>query len=232
MLKDGQQDQSKSGSPDSGALRIAVETPEDLDQIDQLSRLAFEGVPYSDQTEADIVRGLRSANGLSVSLVAWYEDTLVGHIAFSPVNIRYQPSGGSDAPDTLTQAANSVSSPASSNSSGQVPVLDIRSGLLMFGSQLLTRQWFGLAPVAVHPDFQKHGIGSALITHGLEELNMLNARGCVLLGEPAFYGRFGFKSYSGLFLADVPDGYFQALPFIDFVPQGEVIYHPAFGLKE
>jgi putative acetyltransferase len=52
----------------------------------------------------------------------------------------------------------------------------------------------GLGPVAVSPAFQRRGIGTLLITRGIETLN---ERGCsfvCVLGEPDFYGRFGFRS--------------------------------------
>src|SRR5438270_1484000 len=52
--------------------------------------------------------------------------------------------------------------------------------------------WFGLGPVAVVPDRQGHGIGSALIEAGLAQLRVRGSRGCVVLGEPAYYRRFWF----------------------------------------
>ncbi|WP_369010174.1 N-acetyltransferase, partial [Salmonella enterica] len=54
------------------------------------------------------------------------------------------------------------------------------------------------------------------------------AYGCVLLGEPAYYGRFGFRAEPGLVLPGVPAEYFQALCLQLPVAQGEVQYSPAF----
>ncbi|MBV8908956.1 MAG: N-acetyltransferase, partial [Sphingomonas sp.] len=54
--------------------------------------------------------------------------------------------------------------------------------------------WFGLGPVAVMPALQRHGIGTALINAGLSALRERGAGGCVVLGDPAYYGRFGFKA--------------------------------------
>jgi putative acetyltransferase len=88
--------------------------------------------------------------------------------------------------------------------------------------------WYGLGPVAVRPDRQRRGIGTALIREGLERLKNLQAAGCVLLGEPAYYGRFGFTAYSQLRLEGVPPEFFLALPFNGTVPTGTVEYHPAF----
>jgi putative acetyltransferase len=50
----------------------------------------------------------------------------------------------------------------------------------------------GLAPVAVLPDLQRQGIGSALIWHGLQECARLGFQAIVVLGWPAYYPRFGF----------------------------------------
>ena len=89
--------------------------------------------------------------------------------------------------------------------------------------------WYGLAPVSIEPKFQNKGIGSALIREGLRLLQGINAKGCVLLGEPSYYQRFGFEADEQLVLPDVPAMYFQALSFGDFIPSGTVKYHQAFG---
>lgn len=89
--------------------------------------------------------------------------------------------------------------------------------------------WYGLGPVAVRPDRQGRGIGAALIRAGLEKLRTAGATGCVVLGEPAYYGRFGFEVDSQLRLPDVPSEYFQALAFNGTVPRGIVAYHAAFS---
>lgn len=88
--------------------------------------------------------------------------------------------------------------------------------------------WYGLGPVAVLPDHQRMDIGSALINAGLSQLKELGAKGCVVLGNPEYYQRFGFRVTSGLTFADAPAEYFLALPFADDVPSGGVIYHKAF----
>jgi putative acetyltransferase len=91
--------------------------------------------------------------------------------------------------------------------------------------------WFGLGPVAVRPDRQGRGIGGALIREGLERLIARGAGGCVLLGEPEYYSRFGFEADAGLVLADMPAEYFQALSFGPEIPEGMVRYHAAFEVK-
>jgi putative acetyltransferase len=50
----------------------------------------------------------------------------------------------------------------------------------------------GLAPVAVLLEYQRQGIGSLLIQHGLEECIQLGFKAVVVLGSPAYYPRFGF----------------------------------------
>jgi putative acetyltransferase len=89
--------------------------------------------------------------------------------------------------------------------------------------------WYGLGPVAVMPRDQRHGVGGALIRAGLAELAERGAAGCVVLGEPEYYGRFGFRAQPQLRYADVPAQYFQALSFADALPQGEVRYHASFA---
>jgi putative acetyltransferase len=52
----------------------------------------------------------------------------------------------------------------------------------------------GLGPLAVAPAFQGRGLGSGLVRRGLDACRQLGARACVVLGAPAYYGRFGFTS--------------------------------------
>jgi len=54
----------------------------------------------------------------------------------------------------------------------------------------------GLAPVAVQPDHEKHGVGRRLIQNGLSECRKWGADFVVVLGDPAYYGRFGFEPAS------------------------------------
>jgi putative acetyltransferase len=58
------------------------------------------------------------------------------------------------------------------------------------------------------------------------------ANGCVLLGDPAYYRRFGFEAGRGLILPDVPPEFFQALSFGGALPRGEVTYHAAFAAQD
>ena len=94
-----------------------------------------------------------------------------------------------------------------------------------------TPGWFGLGPISVAPEWQRRGIGSQLMREALRLLCERGAAGCVLLGNPAYYGRFGFRAERHLVLPDVPPGFFQALAFGSSVPCGTVSYHEAFEAK-
>lgn len=51
-----------------------------------------------------------------------------------------------------------------------------------------------LAPMAVLPEYQNQGIGSALVRWGLETCRNLEHRIVIVLGHPDFYPRFGFSA--------------------------------------
>jgi putative acetyltransferase len=89
--------------------------------------------------------------------------------------------------------------------------------------------WFGLGPVSVRPDRQGQGIGGLLIRQGLNQLRARGAAGCVVLGDPAYYQRFGYENDEALRYVEAPSQFFMRLSFVDNVPAGRVQYHPAFG---
>lgn len=91
--------------------------------------------------------------------------------------------------------------------------------------------WYGLGPISVLPKEQIKGIGSLLMNTAIRELQSINAKGCVLLGDPNYYQRFGFKPQKGLILPNVPPEYFQVLILQTSIPQGIVTYHKAFSAK-
>ena len=88
-----------------------------------------------------------------------------------------------------------------------------------------------LAPVAVEPASQKRGIGSALIEEGHR---LLNARGeslSVVLGDPAYYGRFGYAhSRAAGFDSVFQCAALQALDWGAAPAEGRLVYAPAFGV--
>lgn len=92
-----------------------------------------------------------------------------------------------------------------------------------------TEGWYGLGPVSVLPAFQRQGVGTDLIETALTQLKAQHAQGCVVLGEPDYYARFGFRALSQLVLEGVPAEYFQVLAFENEIPQGKVQYHAGFN---
>src|SRR5262249_51272189 len=71
----------------------------------------------------------------------------------------------------------------------------------------------GLAPMAVLPGRQRQGIGSALVSRGLDSCRQLGCVAVVVLGHPGFYPRFGFLPASRFAIGceyDVPDEVFMA----------------------
>ncbi|MBU1001676.1 MAG: N-acetyltransferase [Proteobacteria bacterium] len=84
-------------------------------------------------------------------------------------------------------------------------------------------------PVGVLPSQQGKGIGSALIREALAQLRSSGAAGVVLVGDPGFYKRFGFKNLDALSWGHVPAEYVLALPFKGEAPAGEINPHRAFS---
>lgn len=156
----------------------------DTNIITGITVAAFADMEISDHTEQFVIMALRSAGALSMSLVAEVDGRVVGHIAFSPVEI----------------------------SDG-------------------TRDWYGLGPVSVRPEYQRRGIGKALIREGLARLKSMNARGCCLVGHPDYYPQFGFENVPGMVVAGVPAEAFFALSFDGNMPRGDVRFHEAFLAK-
>jgi putative acetyltransferase len=161
---------------------IRSERTSDVDAIDAVTREAFAHQPFSNQTEHFIVKALRSADALTVSLVAEAAGSVIGHVAVSPVQVASK-----------------------------------------------FRGWFGLGPVSVAAALQRKGVGSSLVRAALSELQANGAAGCVLLGNPAFYRRFGFLQNPRLVLPGVPPEHFMCLAWLSPAPFGEVSYHGAFN---
>ena len=93
------------------------------------------------------------------------------------------------------------------------------------------RDWALIGPVSVLPEAQLQGVGSALIRAALEHLRIADMAGTALVGNPAYYRRFGFRAWPELTVRGVADRVVQALPFSNVVPFGELAHHEAFGLS-
>ncbi|NLH16857.1 MAG: N-acetyltransferase [Phycisphaerae bacterium] len=94
-----------------------------------------------------------------------------------------------------------------------------------------SQNWYMLGPISVVPDLQRKGIGSALIHAGLDRIRGLKAKGCALVGDPAYYRRFGFRSDPRCTMDGVPQKVVQILPFGKRVPNGNLIHHEAFNAR-
>jgi putative acetyltransferase len=88
--------------------------------------------------------------------------------------------------------------------------------------------WFGIGPVSVLPQCQRQGIGSRLMESVLAQLRARGARGCVLVGDPRFYARFGFQGDPSLVVPDVPPEVSLSLRFRQCDDHGTVTFHAAF----
>jgi putative acetyltransferase len=92
----------------------------------------------------------------------------------------------------------------------------------------------GLAPMAVVPAWQRHGVGTQLIHAALLALRSTDFRSIVVLGDPEYYGRFGFVPASNHELHDIYGGgnAFMVLPLNDTTLngyRGQVDYAPEFA---
>jgi putative acetyltransferase len=88
--------------------------------------------------------------------------------------------------------------------------------------------WYLMGPVAVMPDLQRKGTGSLLVREGLARLRAIGAKGCVLVGDPAFYTRLGFAKSANISMEGVPADVILSLAFEGGEPRGELGHHRAF----
>jgi putative acetyltransferase len=166
-------------------ITVRSETIEDAAEVRAVNERAF-GRP----DEARLVDALRSAGIPLVSLVAVAGEQVVGHILFTPVEVRSP--GGS------------------------------------WGAA-------ALGPMAVLPEYQGRGTGSALVRAGLAECARLGHQVVFVLGHPEFYPRFGFAPARPLGLEcewDVPEGVFMVAELKESAVggrSGRVVYPPEFG---
>jgi len=93
---------------------------------------------------------------------------------------------------------------------------------------------YGLAPLAVAPEYQKQGIGSRLVRRALDLGLGQRWAAAFVLGSPGYYSRFGFENAGAhaLFCEyDVPEEDFMVLPLwrhtLDYL-HGVACYHPIF----
>jgi len=138
-------------------------------------------MPFSNGDEQNVVARLRNSGNLILSMVATFEDQIVGHIAFSAAKMKGESVG-----------------------------------------------WYALGPVSVLPEYQRMGVGSALIEAGLNYLQDQNALGCIVTGNPFYYCNFGFEVAQEYAPAEEPKEYFMLIQFADKKPSGRFSFDPAF----
>ncbi|MER2536672.1 MAG: N-acetyltransferase [Rhizobiaceae bacterium] len=86
-----------------------------------------------------------------------------------------------------------------------------------------------LAPLAVEPSFHKSGIGGALVREGHLRLRQAGETLSVVLGDPAYYGRFGYSSQrADRFESEWQGPALQALAWGDAPSAGRLVYARAF----
>lgn len=180
-------------------IHLRPELPGDASAIEAVTIAAFAHAAHTSHTEQFIVRELRALGQLTVSLVAMEQGAEVdGDLDGEVAGVERIVGHVAVSPVTIAPA------PAGGT-------------------------WYGLGPLSVLPPYQGQGIGSQLMRQALEGLRALpQAAGCVVLGEPAYYTRFGFCGEPALVLPGVPPGYFMAVGFAGQVPAGVVQYSAAF----
>jgi len=123
-----------------------------------------------------------------------------------------------------------------------------QEGGAIVGHVQFSRGWIGptpaltLGPIGVLPERQGAGIASRLIGAGFAEARRRGEVAVMLLGDPRFYGRFGFRAGSALGLRNPATGvtaegfeileeHFQVVTLAAATPPlgGEVRWHPALG---
>lgn len=95
----------------------------------------------------------------------------------------------------------------------------------------------GLGPLAVTPNLQRRGIGSALVQSGLNQLFETGCPFAVVLGHPEYYPRFGFEPAARYGVSHGFQGIPQELFFIRIlaegsvqsIPSGRAVYPREFG---
>jgi putative acetyltransferase len=109
-------------------------------------------------------------------------------------------------------------------------------GHVLFSKLVSPARCLGLGPVSVTPARQREGIGAALIKHGLEVAARDGWQAVFLLGDPAYYTRFGFRvEDAAKFSSPYPKEYLMARALVPGALtklNGALIYAPPFSTFE
>lgn len=112
---------------------------------------------------------------------------------------------------------------------------DLVGHVLLSNAHVGATPVLALAPVGVAPGRQRHGIGERLVIAALLQAAALGHDTVVVLGDPAYYGRFGFMPARALGIVPPdetwPDAAFQARSLTGAPnPQGRMAYAAPFGV--
>lgn len=194
-------------------MRIRDEAEGDIPAIRRLVAEAMLTLAQSTGTEADIVERLRAEGALVLSLVAEDGGEVVGYLAASAGRIGRREGWGLIGP---------------------LAVLPSRHGEGV-GTALMAEALRRLRAAGGGARLRATGVGARLrAAGGGAQLQATGpgARGAALVGDPAYYGRFGFRAFPGLGVTGCPPEVVLALPFDGAAPRGELVHHPAFGLDQ
>lgn len=192
-------------------MLIRDERPQDVAAIAQVTEAAFAPRKHDPETMARIAESMRAA-GMDMAALAKAAEEASGP-------------GEAEVIERL-RADNALALSLVGELDGDI-IAHIAFSPMQIGTD--SRTWFQLGPVSVVPERQRLGHGSALIREALRRLRAMGADGCVLLGYPPYYARFGFALDSGLTWGGNPNPALQRLVFNGAPPQGEIRIHPAFN---
>ena len=105
-------------------------------------------------------------------------------------------------------------------------------GHVMFSRMVAPFRALGLAPLSVVPQYQQRGIGRSLVKEGLKQAKAQVWEAVFVLGDPAYYERFGFRvDLARGFSSPYAGSHFMALSLGANLPAsgGKIGYAPAFA---
>jgi predicted N-acetyltransferase YhbS len=189
---------------------------------------------FGGPAEAALVLALRAAGDLVLELVATVGEEIVGHVAYARLpGAATGEAAGAVAPSSSSSSAKAEDPASSADRCGRktdpppsrrMTKEDAATGS---PSPAAAAPFAGdeprraarivvLAPLSVSTEWRRRGIGAALVRASLEELRTSGCDLVLVLGDPAYYGRFGFVPAAEFCLRTPYDGpHQQALPLTE-----------------